>query len=130
MCITICLIRVPEGEWRAKGVENVFSEIMVEKFLNLKKETDPGTGRTESQTRWTPKDSHLGIKIKTAKVNERNLKTAREKQGVTSKATLIRLWETFLQKHCRPEGNGMTCLEWKGIISARLSFRRERVHQY
>ena len=51
MCITICIIRVPEGEWRAKGVENVFSEIMVEKFLNLKKETDPGTGITESQTR-------------------------------------------------------------------------------
>lgn len=88
MCIDICIIRIPE-EWRAKGVENVFSEIMVEKFLNLKKETHPGTGRTESQT--TTKDSHLGIKIKMAKVNERNLKTAREKQGVTYKATLIRL---------------------------------------
>lgn len=51
MCINIGIIRVPEGEKRAKGVENVFSEVMVEKFLNLKKETHPGTGRTESQTR-------------------------------------------------------------------------------
>lgn len=95
MCINIGIIRVPEGEKRAKGVENVFSEVMVEKFLNLKKETHPGTGRTESQTRWIPKDSHLGIKIKMAKVSERILKTAREKQGVTYKAILIRLWEIF-----------------------------------
>ena len=34
------IIGIPEGEDRKKGRENVFEEIMVENFLNLKKETD------------------------------------------------------------------------------------------
>ena len=48
MYTNIYIIGAPEGEERAKGVENIFSEIMAEKFLNLKKEVHPGTGSTES----------------------------------------------------------------------------------
>ena len=61
MCINIGIIRVPEGEERAKGVENVFSEVMVVKFLNLKKETHPGTGRTDSHKKDESKEIHTKI---------------------------------------------------------------------
>ena len=39
-CSNIQIIGVPEGEERDKGIENVFEEIMAEKFPNLKKEID------------------------------------------------------------------------------------------
>ena len=35
----LCIIRIPEGEERGKGIENVFEEITAENFPNLKKET-------------------------------------------------------------------------------------------
>jgi len=34
------MVGIPKGEERGKGIENVFEEIMAEKFPNLKKETD------------------------------------------------------------------------------------------
>ena len=36
----LCITGIPEGEEREKGIENVFEEIMAEKFPDLKKETD------------------------------------------------------------------------------------------
>ena len=36
----LCIIGIPEGEEKEKGIENIFEEIMAEKFPNLKKETD------------------------------------------------------------------------------------------
>ena len=51
-----------------------------------------------------------------AKVKERILKGAREKQRATNKGSSIRLSVDFLQKLCRPEGSGMMylkCLKWK-----------------
>ena len=36
----IHIMGFPEGEEREKGIENVFEEIMVENFPNLKKEMD------------------------------------------------------------------------------------------
>lgn len=41
-------IRPVQKEKREKGVKNVFGEIIAENVLNLKKETDLGTGITES----------------------------------------------------------------------------------
>ena len=38
-CNNICLIRVPEGEERENGAENVFEDIITEKFSNLRKKT-------------------------------------------------------------------------------------------
>ena len=35
----ICVIRVPEGEEKEKGEENLFEEIMTENFFNLETET-------------------------------------------------------------------------------------------
>ena len=36
----ICIIKVPEGEEREKGVKNIFDEIMAEKFSNTNQKTD------------------------------------------------------------------------------------------
>ena len=37
--INLCIIGIPEGEEKEKGIENIFEEIMAENFPNLK-ETD------------------------------------------------------------------------------------------
>ena len=57
----ICIIGVPEGEDREKGVKNVFDEIIAEKFPNLKKKADIQVQESESQTRWTQKDPYQDI---------------------------------------------------------------------
>ena len=36
----LCIIAIPEGEEREKGIKNVSEEIMAENFPNLKKETE------------------------------------------------------------------------------------------
>ena len=36
----ICIIGVPEGEEREKGIKNVFEEILAENDPKVKKETD------------------------------------------------------------------------------------------
>ena len=36
----ICIIGVPEGEEREKGIKNVFEEIIAEIFPNMMEETD------------------------------------------------------------------------------------------
>ena len=68
---------------KKKGIEDVFEEIMAEKFPNLKKETDiqiqeaQGVPDKMNPNRPTPRY----IIIKMAKVKERILKSAREKQS-------------------------------------------------
>ena len=82
----LCIIRIPEGEEKGKGIENIFEEIIAGIFPNLK---DTEFRIQEAQraphklnpNRPTPRH----IKIKTAKFNdkERILKAAGEKQNVT-----------------------------------------------
>ena len=68
-------------EKREKSVQNVFDEIMAEKFLNLKKKTDIQVQEAQkvpnkmNPNRPTPR--HIIIKM--AKVKERILKAARKK---------------------------------------------------
>ena len=38
--VNLCIIGIPEGEERERGIENVIEEIMAENFPNLKQETD------------------------------------------------------------------------------------------
>ena len=54
----IYIIGVPEGEEREKGVRNEFDEIMVENFLNLKKETDIQEQEAQSAKQDGPKETH------------------------------------------------------------------------
>ena len=77
------MIGIPEGEEREKGIENVFEEVMAENFPNLKKDTDIQIQEEQrvpnkmNPNRPTPR--HMIIKM--AKVKERILKAAREKQS-------------------------------------------------
>ena len=48
---------------------------------------------------------------KMAKVKERILKAAREKQRVTYRGALIRLSADFSEEFFRPEGRDMICLK-------------------
>ena len=53
----LCIIRIPEGEERKKGIENIFEEIKAENFTNLKKEIDIQIQEVQRfQTRWIQTD--------------------------------------------------------------------------
>ena len=41
----LCIIRIPEGEEKGKGIENIFDEIMAENFPNLKESRVPVMAR-------------------------------------------------------------------------------------
>ena len=50
--------RVPEGEGREKGAENIFEDIIAENFPNLEKETSKSRKHRESQTGLTQRGTH------------------------------------------------------------------------
>ena len=88
-------------EKREKSVQNVFDEIMAEKFLNLKKKTDIQVQEAQkvpnkmNPNRPTPR--HIIIKM--AKVKERILKAAREKQSIYIQANLNKVISLFLSRN-------------------------------
>ena len=77
------IIGIPEGKEKEKGIENIFEEIRAENSLNLK-DTDIKTQEAQrapnnlNTNSATPR--HIIIKM--AKVKERILKAARDKQNV------------------------------------------------
>ena len=91
-----CIIGIPGGEEKEKGLENIFEKIMSENFPNLK-QTDIKLQEAQrapnklNPNRPTPR--HIIIKM--AKVKERILKAARETQSVNYKGTPIRLSADF-----------------------------------
>ena len=94
----LCVIGIPEGEEKEKGVENIFEEIMAENFPNLK-DTDIKIQEAQrapnklNPNRPTPR--HIIIKMAKVKDKERILKAAREKQSVNYKGTPTRLSADF-----------------------------------
>ena len=81
---------MPEGEEQEQEVENLFKQIMKEKFPNLVKETDfqevqeaKRIPKKLDPKRNTPR--HIIIKLPKIKDKERILKAAREKDTVTYK---------------------------------------------
>ena len=84
------MVGIPKGEERGKGIENVFEEIMAEKFPNLKKETDMQVQEAQRvPNKINPnRPTRRHIIEKMAKVKERILKAAGEKQTVNYKGTL------------------------------------------
>uniref|UniRef100_A0A4X1US24 L1 transposable element RRM domain-containing protein n=1 Tax=Sus scrofa TaxID=9823 RepID=A0A4X1US24_PIG len=82
------IIGIPEGEEKAKGIENIFEEIMAENHLNLEEadiKIQEEERAPEKLTSNRPTPRHIMIKM--AKVKERSLKAAREKQRVIFKGT-------------------------------------------
>ena len=97
--VSLCIIGIPEGEEREKGIENVFEEIMAENFPNLKKETDIQIQEAQrvpnKRNPNRPTLRHIIIKMAKIKDKERILKAAREKQRVNYKGTPIWLSADF-----------------------------------
>ena len=87
---------IPEGEEKEKGSENIFEEVMSENFPNLK-ETDIKIQEAQrAPNKLSPnRPTTRHIIIKMAKVKDRILKAAREKQSVNYKGTPIRLSADF-----------------------------------
>ena len=92
----LCIIGIPEGKEKEKGIENIFEEIMAENFPNLK-DTDIKIQEAQrapnklNPNRPTPR--HIIIKM--TKVKEKILKAAREKKSVNYKGSPIRLSADF-----------------------------------
>ena len=91
----IHIIGIPERKEKEKGIGNIFEEIMAENLPNVNV-TDIKIQETQRApnkfipNRPTPR--HILIKI--AKVEERILKAAREKQSINYKGTTIQYFST------------------------------------
>ena len=111
------IIGVPEGEDREKGIKDVFEEIMGENFTNLKEETDIQVQEKQrvpnkmDSNRSTPR--HIIIKM--AKVKERILKAAREKQSQVQ-GNLHKAISWFLSRNFAGQKGVAWCIQnsWKG----------------
>ena len=92
-CNNICIIGIPEGEEKEKGIENLFEKVMMENFPNLKREKVTQIQETQKvpnkRNPKRPTSRHIIIKMANLQDKERILKAAREKQEVTSKEALI-----------------------------------------
>ena len=90
---TLHITGIPKGE---KGIENIFEEIMAENYPNLKE-----TGIKIQEAQRTPnklnpnRPTPRHILIKMAKVKDRILKAAREKQSINCNGTPVRLSAVF-----------------------------------
>ena len=86
-CTSICIIWVPEGEKREKRPEEIFEEIIAEKFPNMGKEAVTQLQKVQRDPyrikprRNTPR--HLLIKLTKIKDKDKILKAAREKKQIT-----------------------------------------------
>ena len=86
----LCIIGIPEGEEKAKGIENIFEEILCENYPNLK-ETDIKIQEAQRAPRkLNPNRTTLGyIIIKRAKVKDKE-KILKAAQQEKSKALIVR----------------------------------------
>ena len=98
-CSNVRIIGVPEGEEEEQKIENLFEQIMKEKFPNLAKEIDfqevqeaQRVPKKLDPRRNTPR--HIIITLPKIK-QERILEAAREKETVTYKGLPIRLSADF-----------------------------------
>ena len=103
---------MPEGEEEEPEIENLFENIMKEKFHKLVKEVD---FQEVQEAQRVPKkldprkytERHIIITLPKIKEKERILKAVREKETVTYKGVPIRLSADFSKKIlCRQEGAG------------------------
>ena len=99
----IQIIGVPEGEEEEQKIENLFEQIMKEKFLNLSKEIDFQEAQEAQRVpkklaprKHTPK--HIILTLPKIKDKERSLEATREKETVTYKGVPMRLSADFLKE--------------------------------
>ena len=106
-----------EGE--EQELENLFENIMKEKFPNLLKEIDMQVQEAEKVPNKMDADSptprHIIIKIPKAKHKERILKAAREKKSITYRGVPIRLSAYF------PKETLQARMDWQEIFKVMKS---------
>ena len=104
----IQIIGVPEGEEEKQEIENLFEQIMKEKFPNLAKETDfQELQEAQRVPKLDPKRNtprHIIIPLAKMKQKERILEAAREKDTVTYKGVPIRLSADFSKETLKARG--------------------------
>ena len=92
---------MPEGEEQQQEIENLFEQIMKEKFPNLEKEIDFQEVQEAQRVPKKLDPRQIIIKLPKIKDKERILKAAREKETVTYKGVPMRLstdfWKETLQ---------------------------------
>uniref|UniRef100_A0A8D1EFD6 L1 transposable element RRM domain-containing protein n=2 Tax=Sus scrofa TaxID=9823 RepID=A0A8D1EFD6_PIG len=132
---SLYIIGIPEGKEKEKGIENTFEDIMAENFPNLKGADIKIQEAQRAPNKLNPnRSTPRHIIIKMAKVKERILKAAREKQSINYKGTPIKLSADFSTKTLQARR------EWQNIFKvlkgkklqprilypARTSFKIER----
>ena len=83
-CTNICIIGIPEGEKREKGLENISEEVIAENFPNTGKETVKHIQEAQKSARQDkPKEDTLRyiiIELTKIKNKDKLLKATREKK--------------------------------------------------
>ena len=114
-CISIKIIGVPEEE-NKKGYEEIFEEIIVEKFPNMGKEIATQVQKAQrllyriKPVRNIPR--HILIKLMKLNHEEKVLKAAREKQQITYNGIPIGLKGYFSTETLKAKGSGRIYLKW------------------
>ena len=107
----LCIIGIPEGEEKEKGIENIFEDTMAENFPYIKHTDIKIQEAQRAPSKLNPNRPTLEHNIiKMAKVKERILKAAREKQSINYKGTPIRLSADFSAETLPPRR------EWQDIF--------------
>ena len=134
----IRIIGVPEGEEEEQKVENLFEQIMKEKFPDLAKEIDFQEVQEAQRApnklhpwKYTPR--HIRITLPKRKDKERILEAAREKDTVTYKVVPRRLSADFSKETLQATRGWQEVfqvMKGKGLhprllYPAKLSFRME-----
>ena len=108
--------RGPEKKRKRKGRRNFFQEIVVENFLNMKKEIANQVQEAQRVPyRINPRRNmprHILIKVTKTKHKDRMLKAVREKQQVTYKGNPICLTADLSAETLQAEGNGRIYLKY------------------
>ena len=114
-CSNIQIIGVPEEEEKKKGYKNVFEDIIVENFPNMKNEKVSKVQELQRVPyRIYPRRNmprHILIKLTKTKHKERILKAVREKQQVTYKRNPIHLADISAET-LQARGNGRIFLKY------------------
>ena len=106
-CTNVQIIGVPEEEEKKKGTVEIFEEIIVENFPNMRKEIIKSRS-TESPKQDKSKEKHAKTHstqtIKNYKYKETILKAASGKQKITYKGIHIRLTADFSENSANQKG--------------------------
>ena len=112
--INICIRGIPEGEEEEQGIENLFEKVMMENFLNLRREKVTQIQETQripsKRNPKRPTARHIIIKMAKFQDKERILKAAKEKQEVAYKGAPIRLATDYSM------GTLQARIEWQEIF--------------